>query len=235
MESLSALGVGLELAQQPAESEASAARRFARPMGSAFLSPTTTMGDHCSAEMSHRRWKWHDKLSLFNQQPFTHTYTRTKFYTYLHSVWGVWVKSLNILHSSSGGGSRALTEDLGCHPWRRQARFVCFVLSLFGFVVENMSSRYCVWHLCAHGTAECHAFDNYVNTGFQRPFRHLGWVALWRGSWVVDLLCPKNKPRTQMYVYELSAGSVQEVWCKSILNMLLDYSLITSHTALKYG
>lgn len=73
------------------------------------------------------------------------TYTRTEFYTYLHSV--RWAKSLNTLHSS-GSSSRALTEDLGCHPWRRQARFVCFVLSLFGFMVENMNPRYCVWHLC---------------------------------------------------------------------------------------
>ncbi|KAF0034014.1 hypothetical protein F2P81_014080 [Scophthalmus maximus] len=40
------------------------------------------------------------------------------------------------MHLQSSSGCCAAMEDLGCQPRRRRARFVCLVLSLFGFAVS---------------------------------------------------------------------------------------------------
>lgn len=67
------------------------------------VSPTTTMGDHCSAEMSHCPWKWHNKLScthiflILPVSSVSQTYTHTKVYTHICTVSGFWVKFLDVL------------------------------------------------------------------------------------------------------------------------------------------
>lgn len=120
--------VGSELAPG---GEASAGRWSDGPAGTAF--PVTRavtadhQGDHCSAEVSHR--KWQSGRSWLSHRKTLPSLTRG-------GVRGSTVPlapAFQVLMAPKQRGWKTSGVDLG----RQQAGFVCFVLSLFGFAVSQ--------------------------------------------------------------------------------------------------
>ena len=206
----SAVDVGSEFAQKPAEPEVSAERWKDWQTGSAFLScasPAAAKGDHCSAEMSRCPGKWHGALSRFQSPTSLSNFSLCPFLcpgkyilTRLFS-WKSWVhctaaaaavqwwKTLGV----SLGVGRLDLFALCCH-------YLALPFTSNVCAARNTDLRYCVWHLCAHGRSKrVSRFTTYVNTLFQRFFPETPVSELYHNhfEWLTfcALMEQKNKPR----------------------------------------